>query len=55
MCSLQHAFQIDALILKALLDRYIPNVRKFLDVSVGVVVVDYWYPSYFEDFSADNL
>ena len=29
----QHAFQIDALILKALMGRYIPNITKFMDVS----------------------
>lgn len=33
---LQHAFQIDALILKALLARYLPNIMKFMDVSEHV-------------------
>ena len=35
MCVfLQHAFQIDALILKDLLKKYLPNISLFMDVSV---------------------
>lgn len=35
--SLQHAFQIDALILKDLLNKYIPVVSQFLDVSISPI------------------
>ena len=32
-CAPQHAFQIDALILKDLLRKYLPNIKAFMDVS----------------------